>query len=164
MIQVAIDLRVFKTQLRGMAVLLGPRQEPSARTAGGIIELDQGRTCATRRAAGGGCGLHLSGGVLSVAIDAPDALLRNDRVRALTLSVFGMVWTNIDACSERRGAVEVIAYLVDETVHRDVGADAGGRAYPEVDSIDYPRKEDAWPAPRGTLGLRALYEDWRRTH
>ena len=79
-----------------------------------------------------------------------------------TLSVFGLVWTNIDRVLEDvEERVEVIAYLVDgtassetSTLMREVAA------YPEVDSIAYLSKEDALARARAELSdYSALYED-----
>ena len=79
-----------------------------------------------------------------------------------TLSVFGLVWTNIDRVLEDvEERVEVIAYLVDGTdpnetsvLMREVAA------YPEVDSIAYLSKEDALARARDELADYAeLYED-----
>jgi len=79
-----------------------------------------------------------------------------------TLSVFGLVWTNIDRVLEGvEERVEVIAYLVDgtdptetSTLMREVAA------YPEVDSIAYLSKEDALARARAELSdYSALYED-----
>lgn len=79
-----------------------------------------------------------------------------------TLSVFGLVWTNIDRVLEGvEERVEVIAYLVDgtdptetSTLMREVAA------YPEVDSIAFLSKEDALARARVELSdYSALYED-----
>jgi cell division transport system permease protein len=79
-----------------------------------------------------------------------------------TLSVFGLVWTNIDrVLADVEERVEVIAYLVDgtdptetSTLMRELAA------YPEVDSIAYLSKEDALARARAELSdYSALYED-----
>jgi cell division transport system permease protein len=79
-----------------------------------------------------------------------------------TLSVFGLVWTNIDRVLESvEERVEVIAYLVDgadpaetSVLMREVAA------YPEVDSIAYVSKEDALARARAELAdYSAIYED-----
>lgn len=79
-----------------------------------------------------------------------------------TLSVFGLVWTNIDqVLADVEERVEVIAYLVDGTdptetsvLMREVAT------YPEVDSIAYLSKEDALERARAELAdYSELYED-----
>lgn len=79
-----------------------------------------------------------------------------------TLSVFGLVWTNIDrVLADVEERVEVIAYLVDgtdptetSTLMREVAS------YPEVDSIAYLSKEDALARARAELSdYSVLYED-----
>ncbi|HET6361968.1 MAG TPA: ABC transporter permease, partial [Gemmatimonadota bacterium] len=56
-----------------------------------------------------------------------------------TLSVFGLVWTNIDrVLADVEERVEVIAYLVDGTDPTETSALMREiAAYPEVDSIAY---------------------------
>jgi cell division transport system permease protein len=79
-----------------------------------------------------------------------------------TLSVFGLVWTNIahvlDTVEER---VEVIAYLVDGTEPGETSALMREvAAYPEVDSIAYVSKDDALARARAELpDYSALYDD-----
>jgi cell division transport system permease protein len=70
-----------------------------------------------------------------------------------TLSVFGLVWINIDrVLSDVEERVEVIAYLVDGT---DPGESAmlmrEVAAYPEVDSLHYVSKEAALAQAREEL-------------
>jgi cell division transport system permease protein len=71
-----------------------------------------------------------------------------------TLSVFGLVWLNIERVLENvEERVEVIAYLVD-------GSDPAETAvlmkevasYPEVDSLAYVSKDDALERARADLG------------
>jgi cell division transport system permease protein len=79
-----------------------------------------------------------------------------------TLSVFGLVWTNIDRVLEGvEERVEVIAYLVDGTDPTETSALMREvAAYPEVDSIAYLSKEDALERARVELADYAeLYED-----
>jgi cell division transport system permease protein len=79
-----------------------------------------------------------------------------------TLSVFGLVWTNIDRVLEGvEERVEVIAYLVDGTDPTETSALMREvAAYPEVDSIAYLSKEDALERARAELADYAeLYED-----
>jgi len=79
-----------------------------------------------------------------------------------TLSVFGLVWTNIDrVLSDVEERVEVIAYLVDGTDPTETSALMREvAAYPEVDSIAYLSKEDALARARAELSdYSALYED-----
>lgn len=79
-----------------------------------------------------------------------------------TLSVFGLVWTNIDRVLESvEERVEVIAYLVDGTDPTETSALMREvAAYPEVDSIAYLSKEDALARARAELSdYSALYED-----
>lgn len=79
-----------------------------------------------------------------------------------TLSVFGLVWTNIDRVLEGvEERVEVIAYLVDGTDPTETAALMREvAAYPEVDSIAYLSKEDALERARAELADYAeLYED-----
>jgi cell division transport system permease protein len=79
-----------------------------------------------------------------------------------TLSVFGLVWTNIDRGLEGvEERVEVIAYLVDGTDPTETSALMREvAAYPEVDSITYLSKEDALERARAELADYAeLYED-----
>jgi cell division transport system permease protein len=79
-----------------------------------------------------------------------------------TLSVFGLVWTNIDRVLEEvEERVEVIAYLVDGTDPTETSALMREvAAYPEVDSIAYLSKEDALARARAELSeYSALYED-----
>ncbi|HET9334269.1 MAG TPA: permease-like cell division protein FtsX [Gemmatimonadota bacterium] len=79
-----------------------------------------------------------------------------------TLSVFGLVWTNIDRVLEGvEERVEVIAYLVDGTDPTETSALMREvAAYPEVDSIAYLSKEDALERARAELTDYAeLYED-----
>lgn len=70
-----------------------------------------------------------------------------------TLSVFGLVWINIERVLEgieRR--VEVIAYLEDGTRPEESGAlIREAAAYPEVDSIAFVSKEDALDRARADL-------------
>ena len=79
-----------------------------------------------------------------------------------TLSVFGLVWLNIERVLEEvEERVEVIAYLQDATepaesatVMREVAN------YPEVDSVAYVSKDDALARARADMGeYNALYED-----
>jgi cell division transport system permease protein len=79
-----------------------------------------------------------------------------------TLSVFGLVWTNIDrVLADVEERVEVIAYLVDGTDPTETSALMREvAAYPEVDSIAYLSKEDALARARAELSdYSALYED-----
>ena len=79
-----------------------------------------------------------------------------------TLSVFGLVWTNIDrVLADVEERVEVIAYLVDGTDPTETSALMREvAAYPEVDSIAYLSKEDALERAREELSdYSALYED-----
>ena len=79
-----------------------------------------------------------------------------------TLSVFGLVWTNIDRVLEDvEERVEVIAYLVDGTDPTETSVLMRElAAYPEVDSIAYVSKEDALARARDELADYAeLYED-----
>jgi cell division transport system permease protein len=79
-----------------------------------------------------------------------------------TLSVFGLVWTNIDRVLEDvEERVEVIAYLVDGTDPTETSVLMRElAAYPEVDSIAYVSKEDALARARAELTDYAeLYED-----
>ena len=79
-----------------------------------------------------------------------------------TLSVFGLVWTNIDRVLEGvEERVEVIAYIVDGTDPTETAALMREVAtYPEVDSIAYLSKEDALERARAELADYAeLYED-----
>ena len=79
-----------------------------------------------------------------------------------TLSVFGLVWTNIDrVLADVEERVEVIAYLVDGTDPSETSALMREvAAYPEVDSIAYLSKEDALARARAELSdYSALYED-----
>jgi cell division transport system permease protein len=79
-----------------------------------------------------------------------------------TLSVFGLVWTNIDrVLADVEERVEVIAYLVDGTDPTETSALMREiAAYPEVDSIAYLSKEDALSRARAELSdYSALYED-----
>ncbi len=79
-----------------------------------------------------------------------------------TLSVFGLVWRNIDrVLADVEERVEVIAYLVDGTDPTETSALMREvAAYPEVDSIAYLSKEDALARARAELSdYSALYED-----
>jgi len=79
-----------------------------------------------------------------------------------TLSVFGLVWSNIDRVLESvEERVEVIAYLVDGTDPAETSALMREvAAYPEVDSIAYISKDDALARARAELSdYSALYED-----
>lgn len=79
-----------------------------------------------------------------------------------TLSVFGLVWSNIDRVLESvEERVEVIAYLVDGTDPAETSALMREvAAYPEVDSIAYISKDDALARARVELAdYSALYED-----
>ena len=79
-----------------------------------------------------------------------------------TLSVFGLIWTNIDrVLADVEERVEVIAYLVDGTDPTETSALMREvAAYPEVDSIAYLSKEDALERAREELSdYSALYED-----
>lgn len=79
-----------------------------------------------------------------------------------TLSVFGLVWSNIDRVLESvEERVEVIAYLVDGTDPAETSALMREvAAYPEVDSIAYISKDDALARARVELSdYSALYED-----
>lgn len=79
-----------------------------------------------------------------------------------TLSVFGLVWSNIDRVLESvEERVEVIAYLVDGTDPGETSALMREvAAYPEVDSIAYVSKDDALARARVELAdYTALYED-----
>jgi cell division transport system permease protein len=79
-----------------------------------------------------------------------------------TLSVFGLVWSNIDRVLESvEERVEVIAYLVDGTDPGETSALMREvAAYPEVDSIAYVSKDDALARARVELSdYTALYED-----
>lgn len=79
-----------------------------------------------------------------------------------TLSVFGLVWLNIERVLEDvEKRVEVVAYLKDSTepgegatLMREVAT------YPEVDSVAYVSKEDALARARADLSeYDELYED-----
>lgn len=79
-----------------------------------------------------------------------------------TLSVFGLVWSNIDRVLESvEERVEVIAYLIDGTDPAETSALMREvAAYPEVDSIAYISKDDALARARVELAdYSALYED-----
>ncbi|HET6361368.1 MAG TPA: permease-like cell division protein FtsX [Gemmatimonadota bacterium] len=79
-----------------------------------------------------------------------------------TLSVFGLIWTNIDrVLADVEERVEVIAYLVDGTDPTETSALMREiAAYPEVDSIAYLSKEDALERAREELSdYSVLYED-----
>ncbi|HUP01851.1 MAG TPA: permease-like cell division protein FtsX [Gemmatimonadota bacterium] len=79
-----------------------------------------------------------------------------------TLSVFGLVWLNIErVLQEVEERVEVIAYLRDSvepaesaSLMREV------TEYPEVDSVMYVSKDDALARARADMGeYNELYED-----
>lgn len=79
-----------------------------------------------------------------------------------TLSVFGLVWSNIDRVLESvEERVEVIVYLIDGTDPAETSALMREvAAYPEVDSIAYISKDDALARARVELAdYSALYED-----
>lgn len=79
-----------------------------------------------------------------------------------TLSVFGLVWLNIERVLEDvEERVEVIAYLMDGTEPDETSALMSEvAAYPEVDSIAYVSKQEALERARTDLSeYSSLYED-----